>query len=80
MRALVREEFVLRDARPGHVALRVALVPAEDFLEECDVGVEPAQALANVVQDQLAVELRETLVDVVGDRSEERRVGKECRL
>ena len=43
------EEFVLRLLRPVLVALGVAVVQALHFLQEDDVGVELAQAIAQLV-------------------------------
>ena len=70
VRALVRDELVLRDVGPCDVAARVAFVLALHFLQERDFRAELAQAVADVVQHEPAVELRESLVDVVRDDAE----------
>src|SRR6267142_1118817 len=63
---LLREKFVLGLGRPVLEAHRVAAVLSLHLLQENDVGAERAQALAQLVDHQAAIKLRETLVDVVG--------------
>jgi hypothetical protein len=58
---------VLALARPGRETLRVALVQAGNLLQEHDVRLERAQALAQLVDHHAAIELRQSLVDVQGD-------------
>jgi len=60
-----RQEFVLRLVGPLVEARRVAPVLSLHFLEKDDVCVEQSQVIAQLVDHQAAVELREPLVDVV---------------
>ena len=57
---------MLRLARPVGQLARVPEVQALHFLQESDVRVEVAQAIAQFVNHHAAIELGETLVDVVG--------------
>ena len=57
---------VLADVGPGQVAAGIALVLALHLLQEQDVGGEPVQAVAQLVDHHAAREVRKTLVDVVG--------------
>ena len=61
-----RDEFVLRAVRVVWVAPRMVRVLALHFLQEYDIGVQLAQAVAQLVQHHAAVELGEALVDIVG--------------
>src|SRR6185369_16124606 len=61
------EKFVLRFHWPGGEALRVAPVVALHFLQENDVRLERAQALAQLVDHHAPVERRQALVDVERD-------------
>ena len=60
------EEMMLRLWRPVEMPLCVPLMQALYFLQEDDVRIETAQAIAQVMDYHAAVELRESLVDVVG--------------
>ena len=62
----VGDELVLRLGGPVPMPRRVAVVHADHFLQEQDVGVEPAQPLAQLVDHHPPVELGKALVDVVG--------------
>ena len=64
------DEFVLRLDRPVDVPRRVPLVAADDFLQEEDVRIEADQSVAQLVNHHPPVELRESLVDVVGGDGE----------
>jgi len=65
--ALLGEELVLRGAWPALEAQREAVVDRLHFLQEDEVGVELAQALAQLVDHHAAVERRQALVDVECD-------------
>ncbi|MCY1177986.1 hypothetical protein D9M73_183170 [compost metagenome] len=60
----VGEEFVLRGLRPAGVARGVAVVAAEHFLKEDNVGLGAAHGLAQLWQDKAPVEGGEALVGV----------------
>ena len=60
------KKMVLRDGRPFRMALGVRQMHALDFLQEHEVGLETSQLIAQVVDHQATVELRKTLVDVIG--------------
>ena len=47
----------------------MALVLAQHFLEENEVGVNSADRFADSSQDEAAVARREALVDVVGEHA-----------
>ena len=61
------DERVLRVDRAAGEAHGEALVQPLHFLQEHHVGLERAQAVAQLVDHQAAVELRQPLVDVEGD-------------
>ena len=60
------EKFVLRRGRPVVVAVRMAEVQPLYFLQEDDVRRQMAQPLTQFMDHHATVELRETLVNVVG--------------
>jgi hypothetical protein len=60
----VREELVVRRLRPLLDLLAVVFVRAQHFLHEDDVGAHLAHGIAQLRQDEFAVEGREPLVDV----------------
>ena len=64
------EEFVLRLDRPVRVARGVAKVQALHLLQEDDIHFQLAQPVAQLVNHHAAIELRETLVDVVGTNAQ----------
>jgi hypothetical protein len=63
--ALVGEELVLAGHGPRDVAARIRVVLSLHFLQEGHVGLERLQAVADLVQHEAAIELRQPLVDVV---------------
>src|ERR1700687_3991995 len=70
VRALVGEKFELSGWRPGDMATRMRLMLSLHLLKEGDVGLERAQALANLIEHEAPIELREPLVDVVSNNGE----------
>jgi hypothetical protein len=52
----------------------VSIVRVQDFLQEQDVGSEPVQALAQLMDDHAPRKLREAFVDVVRRNGEARRL------
>src|SRR5687768_15727917 len=65
--ALAGEELVLSDRRAGGKAQREALVQPLHLLQEYDVRVERAEALAQLVDHHAPVESGQALVDVERD-------------
>ena len=63
----VGQILVLRRRRPVAVALGEAGVEPDDFLQKHQVRLDRLQPLTQVVQRNAPVELRESLVDVVGE-------------
>src|SRR5437667_11735420 len=66
----IGDEFVLRLAGPVEIAAGVAAMNPEHFLQEKDVGRQPVQPLAQLVDHHSAVELGKALVDVIGGNGE----------
>jgi hypothetical protein len=64
---LAGDEFVLRVDRAAGVAQREALVQPLHLLQEDEVRIERAQPVAQLVDHQAPVELRQALVNVQGD-------------
>ena len=60
----VRDEFVLRLARPVDVAAGVAVVGALHLLQEQDVDGQPVQLLLDLMDDHAPGQVREALVDI----------------
>ena len=63
----VRQELELRPGRRRVFGLAEVAVIADDFLQQREVRVRVAQRRPELVEDELAIERREPLVDVVGE-------------
>jgi hypothetical protein len=64
---IFREEVVLRLFWPVVKPLGIPVVSALNFLKENDIRSQFAQLLAKLMHHHVLMELREALVDVVGD-------------
>ena len=75
----IGEEFVLRRRRPIVVPRGMLLVQTLHFLQEYHVGADVSQPVAQIVHGHAPLELREALMDVVGNNLEFLHFGLSCR-
>ena len=71
---IFREEFVLGLVGPVFVFFGIPAVPALDLLKKHNIWTKVAQLPPQFVHHQVLMELREPLVDVVGDDVELRMI------
>lgn len=68
------QEFVLGHVGPAFEFLGISAVPTLDLLKEYDVWAKVTQMLPELMHHKVLMELREPLMDVVGNDVELRRI------